>query len=68
MNSLPMSEAFVADEVDRLIGSANLRIEQQRIHIQESSASPQQTTSATVVLERMIEVLDKLKSYRAKFG
>jgi C4-type Zn-finger protein len=67
MNPSPMSEAFVADEVDRIIGSANIRIEQQRIHIEESSASPQQVTSARVVLERMVEVLDKLKRYRAKF-
>ena len=35
MNPSQMSEAFVADEVDRIIGSANIRIEQQRIHIEE---------------------------------
>ena len=68
MNPSRMSEAFVADEVDRIIGSANIRIEQQRIHIQESAASPQQATSARVVLERMVEVLEKLKCYRAKFA
>ena len=68
MNTSQTSEAFVAHVVDRIIGSANMRIEQQRIHIEESSASPHQVTSATVVLERMVEVLEKLKRYRAKFA
>ena len=32
---MPFSEAVVAAELDRLIGSTTLRIEQQRIHVEE---------------------------------
>jgi phage baseplate assembly protein W len=37
-------------------------------NIEELSASPHQVSSATVALERMVEVLEQLKRYRARFA
>ena len=53
-------ERRTAQQLDRIIQSANMRIEQQCIHIQESAGSPWQMTSARAELDRMIEVLEKL--------
>jgi dihydropteroate synthase len=49
-----------AHQLDRIIHSANMRIEQQCIHVQESAGSPRQMASALTELDRMIQVLEKL--------
>ena len=61
------AETLLAEELDRVIGSLILRIQQQRIHVTESSASPVQTATATVVLGDMLDGLRQLKSRRAQF-
>ena len=61
-------EALIAHQLDRIIQSASMRIEQQCIHIQESAGSPRQMTSARAELDRMIQVLEKLTGNRAKFA
>jgi signal transduction histidine kinase len=61
-------EPLISHQLDRIIQSANMRIEQQCIHIQESAGSPWQMTSARAELDRMIQVLDKLTTNRTKFA
>jgi hypothetical protein len=61
-------ERLVAHQLDRIIHSANMRIEQQCIHIQESAGSPRQMASARAELDRMIQVVEKLTTNRAKFA
>lgn len=62
------SETVVAEELDRVISLLTLRIEQQRIHVAESSASSMQAAAATAVLDGMVDGLRQLKSRRAQFA
>lgn len=62
------SESFLASELDRLIHSAILRIDQQAFHVVESSASPTQAAVAQRVLDGMIEGLQQLRLRRAQFA
>jgi hypothetical protein len=64
MKSNFASEEFLPHEVDRLIHSAKIRIEQQRIHIDESSGSQHQVTSGTITLALMCRGLERLETYR----
>ena len=64
---MQLSEAILAEELDRLIHSAMLRIEQQGFHVQELSASPSQVAHAQRVLDQMIEGLRQLRLQRAQF-
>ncbi len=67
--SKQFSETFIADEVDRLIQSATLRIEQHGIHIAEMSAAPlHDITGAKRERDLMIEGLQKLRAWRGKFA
>ena len=61
------SETLLAEELDRVIMSLTLRIEQQRIHVAESSASFAQTETATLVLDDMLDGLRRFRSRRAQF-
>jgi hypothetical protein len=61
------SESLLADELDRVIHSATLRIEQQGFHIAQLSGSPAQSAAAQRVLDGMIQGLRQLKSRRAHF-
>jgi hypothetical protein len=60
-------ETVLAGEFDRVISSTLLRIEQQRIHVRESSGSPAQVTVAQGVLDNMLKSLQRLQSQRAQF-
>jgi hypothetical protein len=60
------SESLIGEELDRLIHSAVLRIEQQGFHVAQSSGSPTQAAAAQQVLDGMIQ-LRQLKSRRAQF-
>ena len=55
-------------ELNRLVDSAKLRIEQQRIHIQELSGSIAQRTRAKHELGVMLDRYDKLDAYRRWFA
>ena len=61
------SESLIGDELDRLIHSAVLRIEQQGVHVAQSSGSATQAAAAQRVLDGMIQGLRQLKSRRAQF-
>jgi hypothetical protein len=63
---MQLSETIVAEELDRLIYSAVLRIEQQGLHVEESSASPSQAAYAQQVLDQMKEGLRQLRLRRAQ--
>jgi hypothetical protein len=65
---MQLSEIVLVEELDRLIHSAALRIEQQGFHIEKSSASPSQAAHAERVLDQMIEGLHQLKLRRAQFA
>ena len=65
---MQLSETIIAEELDRLIYSAVLRIEQQSIHVENSSASPSQAAHAQQVLNQMKEGLRQLKLRRAQFA
>ena len=65
---MQLSEAILADELDRAIHSAILRIEQQGFHVQKSSASPSQIALAQRGLDQMIEGLRLLRLRRAQFN
>jgi hypothetical protein len=67
MSSNSASEALLAHELGRLISSANIRIEQQRIHIHESSASQHQAKLGKAELTRMCESLKALEACRSRF-
>jgi hypothetical protein len=62
------SEKLLTEELDRVIWSLNMRIEQQRIHILELSASSNQVAVANVVLDKMLKGLGRLKSRRSQFA
>jgi hypothetical protein len=62
------SENLLADELDRVIHSAILRIEQQGFHVAQSSGSPAQGAAAQRVLDGMIQGLRQVKSRRAQFS
>ena len=55
-------------EINRLVYSAKLRIEQQRIHIQELSGSIAQRTRARHELRAMLHRYEKLDAYRWRFA
>jgi hypothetical protein len=65
---MQLSETILAEELDRLIHSAVLRIEQQAFHVEQSSASPWQAAHAQQVLDRMKEGLRQLRLRRAQFA
>ena len=55
-------------ELNRLVSSAKLRIEQQRIHVQELSGSIAQRTRARHELRAMVDRYGKLQVYRRRFA
>lgn len=55
-------------ELNRLAYSAKLRIEQQRIHIQELSGSIAQRTRARHELRVMVDMYERLDDYRRRFA
>ena len=55
-------------EINRLVCSAKLRIEQQRIHIQELSGNIAQRTRAKHELRAMLERYEKLQVYQKQFA
>jgi hypothetical protein len=61
------SESLLADELERLIHSAVLRIEHQNLHVAKSPASPHQVLVAEQVLTDMVAGLQKLRLRRAQF-
>jgi hypothetical protein len=67
MSSNSAAEALIAHELGRLISSANIRIEQQRIHIRESSGNQHQANLGKVELTRMCESLRALEAHRSRF-
>jgi hypothetical protein len=65
---MQLSETVLAEELDRLITSTVLRIEQQRIHVRESSACHHQMAVAERGLHGMMKGLQQLRLYRAQFA
>ena len=65
---MQLSETILIEELDRLIHSTVLRIEQQGFNVEECSASPSQVAHAQRVLDQMIEGLRRLKLRRAQFA
>jgi hypothetical protein len=63
---MQLSENVLVEELDRLIHSAIMRIEQQRLHLAESSASRSQVADAKRVLKQMNDGLRQLKLRRAQ--
>ena len=61
-------ENVLVEELDRLIHAAVLRVEQQRLHIAESSDSRSQAADARRVLTQMIEGLRQLRLRRDRFA
>jgi hypothetical protein len=59
---------FLTSEIHRLLFSAKLRIEQQRIHIAELSGSIAERTRARHELRAMVEMYEKLDAYRRRFA
>ena len=66
--SMQLSETVLVEELDHLIHSAVLRIEQQGFHVEESSASPSEVAHAQQILDEMIEGLRQLRLRRAQFA
>jgi hypothetical protein len=60
-------ETVLAGELDRVISSTLLPIEQQRVHVRESSGSPTQVAVAQGMLDNMLKSLQRLQSQRAQF-
>ena len=58
-------EAAIAAELDRVISSTLLRIEQQRIHVRETSGSSARLAVAQGALDDMLKGLQQLQSQRA---
>jgi hypothetical protein len=63
-----LSEKVIGEELDRVIHSAVLRIEQQRLHVQQSAASHWQIAEAQHALDAMIAALRQLRLRRAQFS
>jgi len=61
------AERMVADQIGYAIDRAELRIEQQRIHIRALANHPQEATKARAVLEAMLIKLANLQRLRGKF-
>ena len=61
------AEHFMVEAVDSLIRATTLRMEQQRITIDDAGSSPRQVATATAALGGMRKRLEGLKRYRAKF-
>ena len=55
---------FLSSEIDRLISSARIRIEQQRIHLSELHGNIAERTRARRDLKGMIEGCARLRSIR----
>jgi hypothetical protein len=62
---MKFSEPVVAEELERVISSIALRVEQQRIHVKESSGSSAQAATAQRDLDGMLQGLQQLRSRRA---
>jgi hypothetical protein len=68
VNDVQLSETILVEELDRLIHSALLRIEQQGFHVERLSGSPFEAARAQLVLDRMTEGLHQLRLRRAQFA
>ena len=67
MNPNSVSEEFPSDEADRVIGSGNIRIDQQRICSHEWPGSQHQVTSAKIALALMGRDLKRLEDLPQQF-
>jgi hypothetical protein len=59
-------EAMLSDSLDEIIRRAQLRLDQEHIHVSELIDGGSQHTSAAILADEM-RALDKLKAYRAHF-
>ena len=58
------NQDFLGSEIDRLINSTNIRVGQQRIHMQELSGNIAERTRARFELKTMIERCKELRAIR----
>jgi hypothetical protein len=63
-----MPDTMLSHELDKIIAAHQLRIQQQRIHVKELSASPPQQEHARGELTAMVAGLEKLRDYRKLFS
>ena len=63
-----MPDTMLSHELDRIIASYQLRIQQQRIHVKELAGDPTQQKRAQGQLAAMVTGLDKLRDYRKLFS
>ena len=59
---------FLDSEIDRLFTSARIRVEQQRIHIQELAGNLPERTRARHQLKSMLERCKELRAIRKKLA
>jgi hypothetical protein len=65
--SILVNPNHVGSEIDRLIASAKLRAEHQRIHIRELAGNLAERTRARGQLKAMIQVRKKLRAIKRQF-
>jgi len=59
---------FMSAEVDNLIASAEMRIEQQRRRVRATASDFEASMEAVSELDRLTTALDKLKAYKAQIA
>jgi hypothetical protein len=63
-----MPDTMLSHELDKIIATHKLRIQQQRIHVRALSGDPKQQKQARGELTAMVAGLEKLRDYRKKFS
>jgi hypothetical protein len=60
-------ESVVAENLDEILRRSVMRLQQERIHVQELRQDSSEATVARALLEKSFAAYERLKAYRAKF-
>jgi hypothetical protein len=64
---MDLPESVLAENLDEIIKRSALRLEQERVHVDELSKGGSQHASAKAMLVDGMQALKKLKAYRSRF-
>jgi hypothetical protein len=63
-----LSESVVAEQIDEILRRARLRLERQRIQLQQLPMTSPHASAARAMLKEGLAAFERLEAYRARFS
>lgn len=65
-SAMDLHEIIIAENIDEILRRSTLRLEQERIHVEELHEDSLQSRAAVAALTSSVASFDRLKAYRAR--